>query len=86
MSWRARRWSINRARGLAVLVLAVLSVGGLAPVRAEEKGETPLEVARRFLRAFESKDFPTLRTLFAPNAMVASALISSSGPHQLAYQ
>jgi hypothetical protein len=43
-------------------------------------------VARRFMSAFERKDFQALRTVFAPNATVASALISTSGPHQLAYQ
>ncbi len=75
----------RRSSCSAVLAVLLVLIGASAPVHSEEVQETPLEVGRRFLRAFEAKDFQAIRSLFAPNAMVASTLLSSSGPHQMDY-
>lgn len=77
---------VSRAKVSAVLVLLLVLPVGLAPVRAEDPEETPVAVAKRFLRAFEQKDFQAIRTLFAPNAVVASTLLSASGRHELDYK
>lgn len=69
--------------GCALLLAAAL----VAPARAEAVAPgSPADVATRFLRAFEKKDFATVRSLFAPGAVASTVNLQKSGPPQIAYQ
>ena len=71
---RAHRRSVAALLpGLALFLAAVLP--------AAER-EAPTAVALRFSRAFESQDFATVRSLFAPEATVLRAALSRTGPPQ----
>ncbi|MFY9820304.1 MAG: nuclear transport factor 2 family protein [Thermoanaerobaculia bacterium] len=65
----------------AVAAIAAFAVALLlAAIPASAAGdETPLAVATRFARAFESQDFATVRALFTPDAMVSRVALSASG-------
>lgn len=65
----------KRWRSLVVLTLVCL----LRPLPAGAAGETPLEAATRFARAFESQDFATVRALFAPGAFVSRVELGKDG-------
>lgn len=57
--------------------LAALAVVFLLHPAASE--ETPLAAATRFSRAFESQNFATVRSLFAPGAMVTRLAVDGDG-------
>jgi hypothetical protein len=66
----------------AIFLAAILA----APAYADTaKPGSPAEVATRFLRSLEKKDFQTLRTLFAPGAVASTVNLSRSGPPALAH-
>jgi hypothetical protein len=70
-------------------VLILMAVLGLfvspAATLAAEAENTPSAVAHQFLRAFEKKDWATLRTLFAPNAVVSTVDLAHEGSPEVAY-
>lgn len=68
-------------RALALTFAAVLLSAG--PILAAPPGDGPADVAHRFLRAFETKDFQTIRGLFAPGAAVTTAELSRGEPAKL---
>lgn len=77
--------SVFRAVGL-MAVLAAVSIP--APLSAESRqavDEMPAAVADRFLQAFAKKDFQTIRTLFAPGAVVSVINLARQGSHDVSY-
>jgi hypothetical protein len=65
-------------------ILAVVALHCPLPTAAESPAalageEAPLGVATRFARAFENRDFATVRALFAPGAMVTRLDLGAAG-------
>lgn len=82
--------NVLRAVALAAALVAGLIPGPLfaadAADAAEKAGGEPADVAARFLQAFGKKDFQTLRTLFAPGAVVSTVNLARSGAPTVAYK
>lgn len=82
---------IRRSRGsLSVALLMVLLAACTAiiavPARADmAQPDSPADVATRFLRAFEKKDFKAVGSLFAPGAVASAVNLSRNGPPELDY-
>jgi hypothetical protein len=72
---RAYRPTAVLISGLALLVTTLLPAADAAAER-----EPPSAVATRFARAFETRDFTTVRSLLAPEAVVQRAALSRTGP------
>lgn len=68
------------------LAAALVALAFAQSVHAGDPAREPAEVATRFLRAFEKKDFQTLRTLFAPGAVVSTVNLAHDGPPAVAYK
>ncbi|MFY9820303.1 MAG: nuclear transport factor 2 family protein [Thermoanaerobaculia bacterium] len=68
----------------AVVVALALSLAPVAGLAEDAKGG-PAEVAHQFLRAFEKKDWATVRSLFAPKAVVSTVSLSRQGAPEVAY-
>jgi len=69
-----------------MIVAVVLGVAGMpAAARAGETASGPAEVAHQFLRAFEKKDWATVRSLFAPNAVVSTVDLAKEGAPTVGY-
>ncbi|HYH44347.1 MAG TPA: nuclear transport factor 2 family protein [Thermoanaerobaculia bacterium] len=64
----------------AFLAAALVLPAGAATVPPE----SPADIATRFLRAFEKKDFKAVGSLFAPGALTSAVNLSLNGPPQLA--
>jgi ketosteroid isomerase-like protein len=79
---KAKVLTAARNTVLAAVVAAPLAPGA-APAQEAKTG--PTEVAHEFLRAFEKKDWATVRTLFAPNAVVSTVSLTRDGQPQVAY-
>jgi len=66
-----------------LLTFAMLLAFGTVPARGQ--CAAPGEIATRFLHAFEAKDFPTLRGLFAPEAVATTLDLARNGPPTAGY-
>lgn len=69
---------LTSRHGIAGLAAAAL-LCTVAPGWAQPAAETPSQVATRFLLSFEKQDFPAVRSLFAPGALVSSVSYSKDG-------
>lgn len=76
------RGKISTAARCLVLtaVLAMLPVSNVA--LADDAQSAAADVARQFLSAFEKKDWATVRSLFAPNAVVSTVNLAREGQPQ----
>lgn len=77
------REKISTAARCLVLA-AVLATLPASLALADDAKSAPADVARQFLSAFEKKDWATVRTLFAPNAVVSTVNLSREGQPQTA--
>lgn len=68
---------------IRLLTFALLPALWTVPARAQ--CSAPGEIATRFLRAFQAKDFPTLRGLFAPEAVATTLDLARNGPPTAGY-
>lgn len=73
------RVASSPSRLCALAAACLLLLVGATPTPA------PAELANRFLRSFEKKDFATLRSLFAPGAQVTSITYTPDGSPQPSY-
>jgi len=77
--------AVNLLCAVGILPAAAAPAGPAAPDRSgtasgpAPAAPTPQAAALRFERAFEAADFPTLRKLFLPEAMVVRTALSSEG-------
>jgi hypothetical protein len=79
---------MSKARALTaarITILGVVVAAAQNAAPAQEAKSGPTEVAHQFLRAFEKKDWATIRTLFAPNAVVSTVNLTRDGQPQVAY-
>lgn len=70
--------------GLAAALAAGWATGAALAAEIEAE-QSPTAVAHQFLRAFEKKDWATLRTLFAPNAVVSTVNLAREGAPAVDY-
>ncbi len=78
---RVKHFGLKAAACAAFLTVILAVPGGAETVQPD----SPTEVATRFLRAFEKKDFQAVGSLFAPEAMTSAVNLSRNGPPDLAY-
>jgi len=76
--------SNKQARSTIVAAALALLLTPVA-VLAEDAKDGPAEVSHQFLRAFEKKDWATVRSLFAPKAVVSTVSLAREGAPFVAY-